>query len=338
MVEIRRPLCPLQEAAAIQERFGKFQQKKQPHLAKTFANLMFTDLVHSALRPLRQEDGSAGPLEVTDDVLDTLRKLQFARSGSKKGRLNMGEEPELPEPVIFEPITAETIAKAAVKVKGVHGPSGGDAENWKRQLCSFGPASVSLCDSIAAATRRLCTTFLAPTITLALLASRLLPFGKPSKEEPPGREGAQVVPEVLKPPETDCRPIGVGEVLRRVMGKAVVAVLRKDIVQSIGTINLCAGQKAGPETIIHLMDDLFHQDDCEGLLLVDGTSAFQLLNRLTTLHNIRHLCAPVSVIFINFYRGAARLFVQGGRELSSDEGTTQGCNFAMMCMPLVSLP
>jgi hypothetical protein len=160
------------EAAAIQERFGKFQQKKQPHLAKTFANLMFTDLVHSALRPLRQEDGSAGPLEVTDDVLDTLRKLQFARSGSKKGRLNMGEEPELPEPVIFEPITAETIAKAAVKVKGVHGPSGGDAENWKRQLCSFGPASVSLCDSIAAATRRLCTTFLASTITSALLASR----------------------------------------------------------------------------------------------------------------------------------------------------------------------
>ena len=114
------------------------------------------------------------------------------------------------------------------------------------------------------------------------------------------------------------------------MGKAVVAVLRKDIVQSIGTINLCAGQKAGPETIIHLMDDLLQQDD--------STSAFQLLNRLTTLHNIRHLCAPVSVIFINFYRGAARLFVQGGRELSSDEGTTQGCNFAMMCMPLVSLP
>ena len=29
--------------------------------------------------------------------------------------------------------------------------------------------------------------------------------------------------------------------------------------------------------------------------------AFQLLNRLTTLHNARHLCAPVS---INIYREA----------------------------------
>ena len=194
----------------------------------------------------------------------------------------MGEEPELPEPVIFDAITAETIAKAAAKVKGAHGPSGGDAENWKRQLCSFGPASVSLCDSIAAVTRRLCTTFLDPTITSALLASRLLPLKKKKRRgnspEPvprvPGAPGAPDVDPnepVQEPPEPDCRTIGVGEVLRRIIGKAVVTILRKDIVQAIGTINLCAGQKAAPETIIHLMDDLLQEDDCEGLLLVDGT-------------------------------------------------------------------
>ena len=339
------------EAATLQERLGMFQQKKQHALAKTFANLMITDRVHSAMRLLRQEDGSAGPLELTDNVFNTLRKLQYPRSGSKKGRLDIGEEPEPPEPVIFDAITAETIAKAAAKVKGAHGPSGGDAENWKRQLCSFGPASVSMCDSIAAVTRRLCTTFLDPSITAALLANRLLPFNKPPKQKPrvprvPGAPESPESPEApdvdpnepVKPPEPDCRPIGVGEVLRRIIGKAVVAVLRKDIVQSIGTINLCAGQKAGPETIIHLMNDLLQEDDCEGLLLVDGTSAFQLLNRLTTLHNARHLCAPVSIILINFYRGSARLFVQGGRELASDEGTTQGCNFAMIMYALGIIP
>ena len=157
----------------------------------------------------------------------------------------------------------------------------------------------------------------------------------------PGAPGAPDVDPnepVQEPPEPDCRTIGVGEVLRRIIGKAVVTILRKDIVQAIGTINLCAGQKAGPETIIHLMDDLLQEDDCEGLLLVDGTSAFQLLNRLTTLHNARHLCAPVSIILINFYRGSARLFVQGGRELASDEGTTQGCNFAMIMYALGIIP
>ena len=80
-----------------------FQQKKQHALAKTFANLMITDRVHSAMRLLRQEDGSAGPLELTDNVFNTLRKLQYPRSGSKKGRLDIGEEPEPPEPVILMP-------------------------------------------------------------------------------------------------------------------------------------------------------------------------------------------------------------------------------------------
>ena len=194
----------------------------------------------------------------------------------------MGEEPELPEPVIFGAITAETIAKAAAKVKGAHGPSGGDAENWKRQLCSFGPASVSLCDSIAAVTRRLCTTFLDPTITSALLASRLLPFKKKNEGETPQNQFPEF--QVPQEPQTltqmsrskshqspTAEPSEFGEVLRRIIGKDVVTILRKDIVQAIGTINLCAGQKAAPETIIHLMDDLLQEDDCEGLLLVDGT-------------------------------------------------------------------
>ena len=50
-------------------------------------------------------------------------------------------------------------------------------------------------------------------------------------------------------------------------------------------------------------------------------------------------CVPPSVSSLStYYRGSVRLFVQGGRELSSDEGTTQGCNFAMTMYALGVTP
>jgi hypothetical protein len=126
--------------------------------------------------------------------------------------------------VIFETINAQAIASAAKRTKGSHGPSGGDSDQWKRQLLSFGPTSVALCDAIAAAVRRLCTSAVDPACLEALLASRLLPFEKPRKEGNPDDDADDAPPLTL-----GVRPIGVGEVLRRIMGKAVMAALRSDI-------------------------------------------------------------------------------------------------------------
>ena len=70
------------------------------------------------------------------------------------------------------------------------------------------------------------------------------------------------------------RPIGVGEVLRRIIGKAVLSVIGKDIQKAAGSIQLCAGQPSGIEAAIHAMSDLFHQEDTEAVLLVDADNAF----------------------------------------------------------------
>ena len=43
------------------------------------------------------------------------------------------------------------------------------------------------------------------------------------------------------------RPIGIGEVLRRIMGKTVMMVLKKDVIHSAGALQVCAGQQAGVE-------------------------------------------------------------------------------------------
>ena len=86
------------------------------------------------------------------------------------------------------------------------------------------------------------------------------------------------------------RPIGIGEILRRLVGKVVVAHLREDIINAAGPLQTCAGLKAGIEASIHAMRAIFEEDGTEGILLVDAENAFNELNRSAALHNIQQLC------------------------------------------------
>ena len=47
------------------------------------------------------------------------------------------------------------------------------------------------------------------------------------------------------------------------------------------------------------------------------------------MHNIRITCKEISSYIINTYRSPSRLFISGGGEISSQEGTTQGDPLAM---------
>ena len=46
-------------------------------------------------------------------------------------------------------------------------------------------------------------------------------------------------------------PISFGEVGRRIIAKAVMSITRKNIQDSVGTMQLCAGQVSGVEVAIH---------------------------------------------------------------------------------------
>jgi len=59
------------------------------------------------------------------------------------------------------------------------------------------------------------------------------------------------------------RPIGIGEVLRRIAGKVVMIVSKHYIVEATGSIQVCAGQEAGSEAAIHAIHDTFKSPDCE---------------------------------------------------------------------------
>ena len=77
------------------------------------------------------------------------------------------------------------------------------------------------------------------------------------------------------------------------------------------------------------MSENFAEQETDAVLLVDAANAFNSINPKVMLHNIKFICPAMAVYTYNCYSTASRLFVQGGKEISSAEDTTQGYPIAM---------
>ena len=120
---------------------------------------------------------------------------------------------------------------------GGAGPSGVDPAGWRRLCIAFKKSSADLCDAIALLARRLSTSYLHPS---GIQAFRLVALDK--------------CPVV--------HPIGIGEVLHRIVGKAVLSILKEEIMEATGVLQLCAGQEAGCEVAVHALREVFNSSDC----------------------------------------------------------------------------
>ena len=224
-----------------------------------------------------------------------------------------------PEPVIYEAITAELVQKTARFMKGSGGPTLVDADIWKHFLCSkvFGRTSVDLCQAVADLSKILCVEDVHPECLTEFIACRLVPLDKGETRE--GKPGV--------------RPIGIGEVLRRLVGKLLIGILKEDITNAAGPLQTCAGVKAGIEAAIHTMRQVYEDPNTEAVLLVDAENAFNNLNRKAALMNIKEICPPLYRYLQNTYQQPAKLIIPGDNNsyetLLSDEGTTQGDVAAM---------
>ncbi len=71
--------------------------------------------------------------------------------------------------------------------------------------------------------------------------------------------------------------IGIGEVVRIVVGKAIMktCTARQDLMDAIGSLQLCAGQDAGCEASVHAMTRVFDEKDTEAMIFVDASNATQ---------------------------------------------------------------
>lgn len=100
--------------------------------------------------------------------------------------------------------------------------------------------------------------------------------------------------------------------------------------------------RSGCEVAVHASVDLFAEEENHGLLQIDASNAFNSINRAVTPHNVNILCPEFATYIQNCYQSPARLFVSGGIEIRSNEGTTQGdpvamCIYAIGILPLVNL-
>ena len=107
------------------------------------------------------------------------------------------------------------------------------------------------------------------------------------------------------------RPIGVGEVCRRIVGKVVMMYSKHDLRQAVGPLQLCGGFESGCEAAFHAMSEIIQEDDTEAMLFVDVTNAFNNLNRQVTLLNSQIVCPTLAPSVINTYRNPSELFVDG---------------------------
>jgi len=160
-----------------------------------------------------------------------------------------------------------------------------------------------------------CTTFVDPAGPSAFVSCRLIALDKRPR----------------------VRPIGVGETVCHVIAKVVLSVLKEDIREAAGSLQLCAGQLSGCEAAVHFVQTLFGSSDAKAVISVDASNAFNSLNCQAALRNIQCLCPSFSTILINTYCVDVSLYIEGST-LLSEEGTTQGDPLAMPMYALGVLP
>ena len=213
-------------------------------------------------------------------------------------------------------ITGSHILRIAKSIQGGAGPGGCDSSHWQDSLLRYGAHSGKLRESVASLCRRLANSVVPWSDIRALVANRLIAL-----DTCPG-----------------VRPVGIGECLRRVVGKAICLATRIDVEEATGVNQLCAGTRAGIEGAIHAVNELFEENkhDGWGVLLVDAANAFNSLNRIAALWNIRILWPRCARFLFNTYRGWAALVVRGSsRLLYSKEGVTQDDLYQCLCMQWV---
>ena len=181
---------------------------------------MFLCKVNAALKLLSNE-GSSGLVTISEEVHSTLHEKHPEAQPMFEDLLLQGPVNKI-HPATFQAIDGDLIQIMAARTKGFSSPSQMVANMWHRLLLSksFADRSTNLSKAIAKMTTIMCTERCDKENRWdmeAFLSCTLVPLSKN-----PG-----------------VRPIGISKVLRRIVRKSVTTVLKKDIWDASGNLQLC---------------------------------------------------------------------------------------------------
>ena len=146
----------MKEIRFIQDRFVNFKRARSVEdLSRAFAKLVFQGKLTAAIKMLDREN-SSGLFQLSDEVLTQLKEKHPSPAEIEEESLLHGPIDLVP-PGIFDLIDEHRIFDSALKTKGSAGPSGMDAELYRRILCSknFAAEGKTLREEIASFTRNL---------------------------------------------------------------------------------------------------------------------------------------------------------------------------------------
>ena len=216
----------LDEARVIQEKLKRRKKADDSSRQKGFSRLMMVGKVGQAMQLINNEDSVVG-VHTLNRRIKSLLQEKHPEAQIPPADILLPVTAPKAQPVVFEEISAELVEKAALRVKGSGGPTHMDSDGWKHILCfkSYGRLPFQLCGAIAEFAKRLCTEEVNPECLNEFVACRLVPLNKGDDKN--GNPGV--------------RPVGVGEVLRRIVGKVVIGVIKDEIQEAEDPYNHAQG-------------------------------------------------------------------------------------------------
>jgi hypothetical protein len=326
------------EATALSLRGGNRASDEDSRM-RAFNARVLSGRLRSAVRVLTNRAGGKGVLEPDEACTKTGRPvIDILRSKHPKmrdpapdledpDRGSFEEYPSIPEPLPLE-ITDEVVSVVGSRLSGGAGPGGTDAVSLRNWLLRFGKESEALRLEFAKLAEWLANSHPPWAAYRGLMACRLVALDK----------------------DPGVRPIGIGEIYRRLLAKCLLKVAGAEATAAAGNLNLCAGLAAGIEGAVHAVREAWEtpqgeppnfapepqpgveapplpslptdgMDEAEELplpplpdptvcVLIDATNGFNELGRRAMLWSVRHLWPAGSRFAFNCYRHSAQLILR----------------------------
>ena len=211
--------------------------------ARSFNARVLSGRLRSAVRAITNRSG--GGVRQPDDLCSKAGRPVWQVLQEKHPALrdpeSVGDDdgafepyPDLPAPVPVR-ITQDDVEAISTRLSGAAGPGGTDSVELSNWLLRFGRESEALREEMAAWANWLANTHPPWAAYRAMMANRLVALDK----------------------EPGTRPVGIGEVYRRLWAKCLLKAIGSQATAACGNYNLCAGLQAGIEGAVHAVRAVF---------------------------------------------------------------------------------